>query len=113
MATTRVSSLREITYASLTDVGLSETRIEPLRLRDVVMVRCDMSNARWREVELSRVELDGCRAVGLSLDGKLNDVYAVDTRFDMMMLQRERGRGWTVFERCSFKDAVLARASIR
>lgn len=105
---TGVRSEGAITYGSLTDVGLDETHIGPLRFADVLMRRCDLSNARWREVGMSRVELDGCRAVGLALSGTLDDVYAVDTRFDMMALGRERGRAWTVFERCSFRDAVLS-----
>jgi uncharacterized protein YjbI with pentapeptide repeats len=102
-----IQSEGKVAYASLTDVGLSETRIHPLQLADVAMVRCDLSNAQWRDVAIARVELDGCRAVGMRLEGKFDDLYAVDTRFDLMSLQRERGRGWTVFERCSFKDAVL------
>ncbi|MCF2532506.1 pentapeptide repeat-containing protein [Yinghuangia soli] len=102
-----IQSEGKIAYASLTDVGLSETHIQPLQLADVAMVHCDLSNARWHDVEMARAELDGCRAVGMDLEGKFDDLYAVDTRFDLMSLQRKRGRAWTVFERCSFKDAVL------
>jgi uncharacterized protein YjbI with pentapeptide repeats len=102
-----VQSEGEIAYASLADVGLGETRFAPLRLVDVLMARCNLSNAQWRDVEMSRVELDGCRAVGFACSGKLDDLYAVDTRFDMATVRLERGRAWTVFERCSFKDAVI------
>lgn len=104
---TGVQSEGEVVYGTLTGVGLGETRFAPIKLADVALVRCELSNASWRDAELSRVELDGCRAVGITLQGKLDDVYAVDTRFDMATLRLDRGRAWTVFERCSFKDAVV------
>ncbi|GAA0409339.1 pentapeptide repeat-containing protein [Streptomyces luteireticuli] len=98
-----------ISRSVLDHVQLADAAVSSLHLTDAVLQGADLSNGRWRNVYLSRVELAGCRGIGWQLTAaEARDVYAEDCRFDMAAIDLEKVRGAVAFVRCSFKEASFS-----
>ncbi|WP_414167228.1 pentapeptide repeat-containing protein [Streptoverticillium reticulum] len=98
-----------VTRSVLDRVQLTNATVAPFRLDDTAVRGADLSNSRWRDVHLSRVELAGCRGIGWQLAAtEAGDVYAEDCRFDMATIALDKVRGVVAFVRCSFKEASFS-----
>lgn len=87
---------------------LAETVYRPLELQDVCLEGTDVSNARWGQARLARVEMTGCRGIGWQLHvADAGDVYAEDCRMDMALVEIEKTRGLVVFRNVSLREATF------
>lgn len=87
---------------------LAETAYRPLELQDVALDGVDVSNARWGEARLARVELTGCRGIGWQLHvAEAGDVFVEDCRMDMALIDLEKVRGLMVFRNVSLREATF------
>lgn len=92
----------------LNGVDLSGSILRGLDLLDVRLENVDLSNAGLHANTARRVEMLNCRAIGLRLSlDHAGDFYAQETRLDYAVIEVGRAKGLTVFDGCSFRDAVL------
>jgi uncharacterized protein YjbI with pentapeptide repeats len=93
-------------------VDMHDTLFTGLKLVDTRLEGCDMANADWRQCELQRVELLGCRMLGFgAVEGRLHDVLFKEckarfARFHSATLK------WTRFEKCDLTDADFHNADL-
>jgi uncharacterized protein YjbI with pentapeptide repeats len=93
----------------LSGVDLSESVFGGLRLADVTMVDVDVSNSRWSQVSVVRLEMTGCRGLGWVLDlSDAGDVWVEDTRLDYAQIALGRPKGQVVFSGCVFRNGRLS-----
>ena len=99
-------SLSEVVLAG---VDLSQARLGPaLMLTDVALRRVDLSGAVLAEVTARRLELHGCRAMGLRLSFALvADVFVDGCQFDYATLHVARVKGPVCFRDCTFREATI------
>lgn len=99
----------EIARSLVSDVSLANSRLDRLTLSDVVLEGVDLSNAAIRELSARRVEILGCRAIGLGVAiASATDLYVENARFDYASVTVERAKGLTVFSGCSFRETVFS-----
>lgn len=92
----------------ITDVDLSNARLQNLEISNTELRELDLSNASLATISLRAVELLTCRAIGLSLlIGEATDLYVEDCRFDYATVEITKVRGTAIFHRCSFREARL------
>jgi uncharacterized protein YjbI with pentapeptide repeats len=123
----------EITGCALRGVRLTGSRLEHLRLIDVLAVDCELSGAILTEATLWRVEFRNCRMSGLVIsDSKLRDVRfreckLDDANFRFVKAERVELDGCSLVEAdftestfqgsaflaCDLRRAVLTKASMR
>jgi uncharacterized protein YjbI with pentapeptide repeats len=91
----------------LVGASLAGARLDALRLLDVRLIGCDLSNLVLTQPSLVRVELRDCRVTGLCLEGgQLQDVRFVSCSGEavsMMELSAER----LTLEDCRWPDADM------
>jgi len=93
-------------------VSLAGCEISSLRLRDVRLVGCDLSNAMLRSFEATRVELVGCRMVGMHAPGCRWQSVLLD-HCDARFAQLSEGRlRRTEICESHLGEAVLSRAEL-
>jgi uncharacterized protein YjbI with pentapeptide repeats len=96
----------------LKHVGLGRTRLPSLQLHDVRLDACDLAEAEWEKLLLSRVEVLGCRMVGWrASEGSLRNVLikgcsAIGAQFWSTSFKNVR------FENCILRDADFQRADL-
>ena len=95
---------RGVTFqvARLSEVDLSGSRLEHLRIIDGVLSGCNLANIVARSVHAERVVVDSSRMTGIDLaEGVLTDVTFRDCRIDLAAF------GFAGLKRVSFEDCVL------
>ncbi|APU17335.1 MULTISPECIES: pentapeptide repeat-containing protein [Actinoalloteichus] len=93
----------------VSSVDLSECRLDPLELSNVRLDDVDLSNAVLPSVTARRLDVLGCRGIGLSLDFvQAMDVYVQACRFDFATIRFEQVKNAVVFRRCRFVESILA-----
>lgn len=123
----------EITGCALRGVRFTGSRLEHLRLVDVLLVDCELSGAIVTEAMLRRVEFRNCRMSGLVIsDTKLHDVRFHECKLDdanFRFVKADRvelgacslvGADFTestfkasVFLGCDLRRVMLTKASMR
>ncbi len=89
-------------------VSFAGTEISAPFLQDVRLVRCDLSNATWRNFQATRVEFIECRLIGMkALECNLQDVLLQDC--DGRYLQLTDGR----LRSCEFRGSNFTEADLR
>ena len=102
----------QVTESELRGVEIDAGDAPGLKLADVVLRGCDLSNVDGREGSLRRVEIHGSRLVGFGLaGGTVQDLRVVDSSLALASLAFSKLRS-VVFERvdlaeASFMDARL------
>lgn len=93
----------------LRQVDLSEVKLGPLTMVDVVLRGVELSNASLQQVVVRRVELQACRAIGLKLSVELGtDLLVEDCRLDYASVHLEKVKGIAAFVGCSFREATIS-----
>ncbi|GAA2966876.1 pentapeptide repeat-containing protein [Actinokineospora diospyrosa] len=93
----------------ITDVDLSGSRLSPVELANVRFDGADLANATVSAPVARRTEFLRSQAIGLRLDiDQAADVYARDCRFDYATLRFGDVKNTVVFQRCSFRESLLA-----
>jgi uncharacterized protein YjbI with pentapeptide repeats len=89
--------------ARLTDIDLSGSRLEHLRVLDGALSRCNLANVRARHADAERVVIETSRLTGIDLaEGVLTDVTFRDSRIDLASF------GFSRLKRVSFEDCALS-----
>jgi uncharacterized protein YjbI with pentapeptide repeats len=98
-----------VAWNSLFDrVSFASCEISSFRLRDVRLVKCDLSNAVLRGFEASRVELIECRLIGMrATECHWQDVLVENC--DMRYAQLTDGKARS----CEFRACHLGEADLR
>jgi uncharacterized protein YjbI with pentapeptide repeats len=98
-----------VAWNSLFDrVSFANCEISSFRLRDVRLVKCDLSNTVLRSFEASRVELIECRLIGMrAIECHWQDVLVENC--DMRYAQLNDGKTRS----CEFKACHLGEADFR
>jgi uncharacterized protein YjbI with pentapeptide repeats len=90
-------------HVSCTRGSFNNTSLTLAQLFDVRLDGCDLAGAEWEKAHLRRVELSGCRLVGLRLsDSSLEDMQIVKSNAEL-------ARFWS----CSFKAARFDHCVLR
>ncbi len=90
-------------YVSCRRVSFNNTSLTLAQLFDVRLDGCDLAGAEWEKAHLRRVELSGCRLVGLRLsDSSLEDLQISKCNGELV-------RFWS----CSFKAARFDHCVLR
>lgn len=85
--------------------NLSGTRLRRLRMRDVRLLKTDLSNAEWPQATLDRVEILAGRLTGLkALDAKFADLRVVGCKVDLAQFRHASLRD-VRFEECVLREA--------
>ena len=96
----------------LRGVRFTGTRLEHLRLADVLAVDCELSGAIVTEATLWRVEFRSCRMSGLVIsDTKLRDARFRDCKLDDANFRFAKGER-VVFDGCSLVEADFSEATL-
>lgn len=97
-----------LTGAVMEGVSLAQAKIQTSRLRDVRLVKCDLSNAVLRGFEGRRVEFIDCRLLGMkAIECRWQDVLVENC--DARYAQFNSG----VVRSCEFKSTRLDEADFR
>jgi uncharacterized protein YjbI with pentapeptide repeats len=89
--------------ASCKRVSFNQATLTLAQLFDVRLDGCDLAGGEWEKAHFRRVELSGCRLVGLRLsDSNLEDVQ-------LLKCNAELARFWA----CSFKGARFEQCVLR
>jgi len=92
--------------------SFSGSKAGKLRLRDVRVVKCDMSNSVWRDFEASRVEFIGCRMTGIRAEEcRWQDVLVDNCDMRYAQLSESRFRS-SEFRSCNLTEADLRGANL-
>jgi len=84
-----------------------------LKLLDVRIDRCDMSNADWHEARIQRTALNSSQLTGINLgDAKLDHALFSQCKIDLGVFQRA-DFGVGVFSNCSLVEANFEDADLR
>ena len=103
-----------VTESELRGVAIEPDDAPGLRLSDVILRACDLSNVDGREGTLRRVEMHGSRLTGFALaGGTLQDVRIIDSSLALASLAFSKLKD-VIFQRvdlteASFMDAQLER----
>ena len=103
-----------VTESELRGVAVDAEHVPGLRISDVILRACDLSNVDGREGLLRRVEIHGSRLVGFGLaGGTVQDVRILDSSLALASLAFSKLKD-VIFERvdlteASFMDARLER----
>jgi uncharacterized protein YjbI with pentapeptide repeats len=90
-------------FVSCKHVSFNHTSLTLAQLFDVRLDGCDLAGAEWEKAHLRRVELSGCRLVGLKLsDSSLDDLLVSKCNVEL-------ARFW----KCSFKAARFDHCVLR
>jgi uncharacterized protein YjbI with pentapeptide repeats len=90
-------------FATCKRVSFNHTSLTLAQLFDVRLDGCDLAGAEWEKAHLRRVELSGCRLVGLRLsDSSLEDLQIIKSNAEL-------ARFWS----CSFKAARFDHCVLR
>ena len=92
----------------LRDVSFANCEIGSIRLRDVRLVKCDLSNSLLRVLEANRVEFVDCRLIGMR---------AAESRCNNMLIENCDGRytQWNdgQMRLCEFRGSQFAECDLR
>jgi uncharacterized protein YjbI with pentapeptide repeats len=103
----------EVLESRLSGVVLAPTNAPGLKLRDVVLRDCDLSNVDGREGSLTRVEVHNSRLIGFSLTGgAVQDLRVLDSAFMLASFAFARLRNVT-FERVTLSEASFMEAQLQ
>jgi uncharacterized protein YjbI with pentapeptide repeats len=98
-----------IETALLTDVDLSEAKLGPLTMSNVMLRQVDLSNTSLQQLVARRTEWRSCRAIGMRLSLDLaTDLSIVDCKLDYATVHLERVKGIAAFVGCSFREATIS-----
>ncbi len=90
--------------AAVTDVDLSGSRLDDLRITDSEFRACNLANIRAQRANVLRVLVADCRLTGLHVsEAQLRDVTIRDCRVDLASF------GFSRLERVTFEDCLLAK----
>lgn len=103
----------ELLECELRGVSVEASRPLELRLRDVVLRDCDLSNLSGREgAELTRVAVRESRMIGIAISGgRLRDVSVVDTMLSLGSFAFAQLRDVS-FERVNLREASFMQARL-
>jgi uncharacterized protein YjbI with pentapeptide repeats len=93
-------------------VMMQRAQLRSLRLVDVRFEACDLSESEWERISSSRIELLGCRLIGLQAsDGRVEDAFikgcnAAHAQFWSTLFKRVR------FESCNLSEANFEGADL-
>ncbi|HXW82216.1 MAG TPA: pentapeptide repeat-containing protein [Acidimicrobiales bacterium] len=86
----------------LSDIDVSGSRLESLRLIDDVLECCNLANIQARRSVATRVRIEACRMTGVGLtEATLQDVTVRDCRVDLASFSHSR------LQRVSFESCML------
>jgi uncharacterized protein YjbI with pentapeptide repeats len=98
--------------SELRGVAIDADDAPGLRLSDVILRACDLSNVDGREGSLRRVQVDGSRLVGFRLTrGTIEDLRVVDSSLALVSLAFSKLRH-VVFERVDLAEASFLEAQL-
>lgn len=98
---------------SIERANLSGTVLRRLRLRDVRLLKSDLSNANWPAAAFDRVELHEGRLTGLkAIEARFSDVRFVGCKADLAQFRHATFRD-VRFEDCVLRDADFQGADLR
>lgn len=101
-----------IESSRLSGVSLCDTELEGFKLTDVALENCDLANGDWYKAAMKRVELVGCRIVGLKAsEGQFGDVLFRECK-GRMGLFRFAGFKAVRFENCDLSEADFGGADL-
>jgi uncharacterized protein YjbI with pentapeptide repeats len=101
-----------VTESELRLVAVEANDVPGLRLSDVVLRGCDLSNVDGREGSLRRVEIHGCRLVGFGLaGGTVQDLRVLDGSLALASFAFSKLRN-TVFERVDLAEVSFMEARL-
>jgi uncharacterized protein YjbI with pentapeptide repeats len=101
-----------VTESELRGVAIDSGHAPGMRLTDVVLRACDLSNVDGGEGSLRRVEIEGSRLVGFGLaGGTLQDVRVLDSSLALVSLAFSKLRD-VVFERVDLAEASFMEAQL-
>ncbi len=102
----------QISESELHGLALEASDAPGLRLNDVLVRDCDLSNVDGREGSLCRVDIRDSRCVGFSLTGgTVRDVKVIDSSFALASLAFAQLRN-VIFERVKLADASFMQARL-
>ena len=93
-------------------ISMQRAELRALRLADVRFEACDLADSSWERLSASRVELLGCRLIGLqATDGRVEDLLikgcnAVHAQFWSTVFKRVR------FESCNLSETNFQSADL-
>ncbi|MEO7913560.1 MAG: pentapeptide repeat-containing protein [Roseiflexaceae bacterium] len=93
-------------------MAMQRSHLRGLRLADVRFEACDLADSSWERLSASRVELLGCRLIGLqATDGRVEDMLikgcnAVHAQFWSTVFKRVR------FENCNLSETNFQSADL-
>lgn len=95
--------LREVV---LSNVTLTGSRLDQLKVTDGELVNCELSNLHGQGVKASRVAIERSRLTGIVLqDAALHDIAVRECRVDLASL------GFSRLARVTFEDCLMAEVS--
>jgi uncharacterized protein YjbI with pentapeptide repeats len=101
-----------VSESELRGVAIDAGDAPGLRLSDVMLRACDLSNVDGREGSLHRVQVDGSRLVGFRLTGgTIEDLRVVDSSLALVSLAFSKLRR-VVFERVDLAEASFLEAQL-
>lgn len=101
-----------VTESELRGVALEADDAPGLRLSDVILRACDLSNVDGREGSLRRVEIHGSRLTGFGLaGGTAQDVRILDSSLALACLAFSKLRD-VIFERVDLTEASFMEAEL-
>jgi uncharacterized protein YjbI with pentapeptide repeats len=101
-----------ITESELRGVAIDARDAPGLRLSDVVLRACDLSNVDGREGSLRRVEIQGSRLMGFGLaGGTAHDVRVLDSSLSLASLAFSKLKD-VIFERVDLSEASFMEAQL-
>jgi uncharacterized protein YjbI with pentapeptide repeats len=101
-----------VTESELRGVAIDAEDAPGLRLSDVILRACDLSNVDGREGSLRRVEIHSSRLVGFGLTGgTVQDLRVLDSSLALASLAFSKLRN-VIFERVDLAEASLMEAQL-
>jgi uncharacterized protein YjbI with pentapeptide repeats len=101
-----------VTESEVRGVAIDAEDAPGLRLSDVILRACDLSNVDGREGSLRRVEIHGSRLVGFGLrGGTVRDLRVLDSSFALASLAFSKLRD-VIFERVDLAEASFMQAQL-
>jgi uncharacterized protein YjbI with pentapeptide repeats len=89
----------------LSNVDLSGSHLDHLRIADGTLLRCNLANVRARNASITRVAVEGSRITGLTAPrATLRDLTLRDCRIDLASF------GYSRLERVTFEDCLLGQS---
>jgi uncharacterized protein YjbI with pentapeptide repeats len=98
-----------INTAIVERVDLTQAKLGPLTLANVLLRNVELSNASLQRVVARRTAIRASRAIGLKLSLDLAmDLSVEDCRLDYAILNVEKVKGVAVFRGCTFREATIS-----